>query len=127
MLGRPEGATVAQIAEATDWNSITVRGFLAGLKKNGHGVEATQRIRQVGPNKAGGRGPSRSTPWPVDALRGALTWPLSRGAVAGQPFSTDSRAGVSNSRSDCAHLAQQGAEFVPQSLSMPRNIVSGPG
>ena len=54
MLGRPEGATVAQIAEATDWNSITVRGFLAGLKKNGHGVEATQRIRQVGPNTAGG-------------------------------------------------------------------------
>ena len=56
MLRRPEGATVAQIADATAWNSITVRGFLAGLKKKGYGVEATQRIRQVGPNKAGAKG-----------------------------------------------------------------------
>jgi hypothetical protein len=56
MLRRPEGATVAQIAEATGWNSNTVRGFLAGLKKKGHAVEALERIRQVGPNKTGARG-----------------------------------------------------------------------
>jgi len=56
MLRRPEGATVAQIAEATGWNSNTVRGFLAGLKKKGHAVEVLERIRQVGPNKTGARG-----------------------------------------------------------------------
>jgi predicted transcriptional regulator len=33
MLRRPEGATVAQIAEATGWAQHTVRGFFAGLKK----------------------------------------------------------------------------------------------
>ena len=33
MLRRPEGATVAQIAEATGWAAHTVRGFFAGLKK----------------------------------------------------------------------------------------------
>ncbi len=56
MLRRPEGATVAQIAEATGWNSNTVRGFLAGLKKKGHAVEVLERIRQVGPNKTGAKG-----------------------------------------------------------------------
>ncbi len=56
MLRRPEGATVAQIAEATGWNSNTVRGFLAGLKKKGHAVEVRERIRQVGPNKTGAKG-----------------------------------------------------------------------
>jgi hypothetical protein len=56
MLRRPEGATVAQIAEATGWNNNTVRGFLAGLKKKGHAVEVLERIRQVGPNKEGARG-----------------------------------------------------------------------
>jgi hypothetical protein len=33
MLRRPEGATVAQIAEATGWAQHTVRGFFAGLKR----------------------------------------------------------------------------------------------
>jgi hypothetical protein len=56
MLRRPEGATVTQIAEATAWNSNTVRGFLAGLKKKGHAVEVLERIRQVGPNKTGAKG-----------------------------------------------------------------------
>jgi hypothetical protein len=56
MLRRPEGATVAQIAEATAWNSNTVRGFLAGLKKKGHAVEVKSRERMVGPNKTGAKG-----------------------------------------------------------------------
>jgi len=56
MLRRPEGATVAQIAEATDWAQNTVRGFFAGLKKKGHTVEVRERIRQVGPNKTGAKG-----------------------------------------------------------------------
>ena len=33
MLRRPEGATVAQIAEATCWAQHRARGFFAGLKK----------------------------------------------------------------------------------------------
>jgi len=56
MLRRPEGATVAQIAEATGWVQNTVRGFFAGLKKKGHAVEVRERIRQVGPNKTGAKG-----------------------------------------------------------------------
>ena len=56
MLRRPEGATVAQIAEATGWAAHTVRGFFAGLKKKGHAVEVLERVRQVGPNKEGARG-----------------------------------------------------------------------
>ncbi len=56
MLRRPEGATVAQIAEATGWAPHTVRGFFAGLKKKGHAVEVLERVRQVGPNKEGARG-----------------------------------------------------------------------
>jgi len=56
MLRRPEGATVAQIAEATDWAHHTVRGFFAGLKKKGHAVEVKSRERMVGPNKTGAMG-----------------------------------------------------------------------
>ncbi len=56
LLGRPEGATVAQIAEATAWQTHTVRGFLAGLKKKGITVETLERVRQVGPNKTGAKG-----------------------------------------------------------------------
>ena len=56
MLRRDEGATVAQIAEATGWASHTVRGFLAGLKKKGIQVATLERVRMVGPNKEGARG-----------------------------------------------------------------------
>ena len=56
MLRRPEGATVAQIAEATAWRSHTVRGFLAGLKKKGIQVDVLERVRQVGPGKDGAKG-----------------------------------------------------------------------
>ena len=56
LLRRPEGATVAQIAEATAWLAHTVRGFLAGLKKKGIQVEVLERVRQVGPNRDGAKG-----------------------------------------------------------------------
>jgi len=56
MLRREEGATVAQIAEATGWASHTVRGFLAGLKKKGIQVTNLERVRMVGPNKEGAKG-----------------------------------------------------------------------
>jgi hypothetical protein len=57
MLRRSEGATVAQITEATGWQAHTVRGFFAGLKKrHGIAVEAAERVRQVGPGKEGAKG-----------------------------------------------------------------------
>jgi hypothetical protein len=56
LLRRTEGATVAQIAEATGWASHTVRGFLAGLKKKGIKVETLEKVRMVGPNKEGAKG-----------------------------------------------------------------------
>jgi predicted transcriptional regulator len=57
LLRRPEGATVAQIAEATGWANHTVRGFFAGLKKRqGITVEVLERVRQVGLNKQGAKG-----------------------------------------------------------------------
>ncbi len=56
MLRRLEGATAAQIAEATGWAQHTVRGFFACLKKRGHAVEVRERVRQVGPSKTGAKG-----------------------------------------------------------------------
>jgi hypothetical protein len=57
MLRRAEGATVAQITEATGWAQHTVREFFARLKKRqGINVEIAERIRQVGPNKQGDKG-----------------------------------------------------------------------
>ena len=57
LLRRQEGATIAQICEATGWQQHTVRGFFAGLKKRqGIEVQVLERVRQVGPNKEGARG-----------------------------------------------------------------------
>ena len=56
LLRRPQGATVAQIAEATGWAHHTVRGFFAGLKKRSIEVSVLERVRQIGPNKAGAKG-----------------------------------------------------------------------
>nr|WP_232478953.1 DUF3489 domain-containing protein [Roseomonas rosulenta] len=56
LLRRPEGATVAQVAEATGWAQHTVRGFFAGLKKKGIEVTVLERVRQVGPKQEGARG-----------------------------------------------------------------------
>jgi hypothetical protein len=56
LLRRPEGTTVAQIAEAMNWAPHTVRGFFAGLKKKGMNLEVLERVRQVGPNKVGAKG-----------------------------------------------------------------------
>jgi hypothetical protein len=55
-LRRTEGATIAQVIEATGWTQHTVRGFLAGLKKKGHAVEVLERVRQVGPGAQGAKG-----------------------------------------------------------------------
>jgi hypothetical protein len=41
MLSRREGATIAQIVEATEWRSHTVRGFFAGALKKKLGLNVT--------------------------------------------------------------------------------------
>jgi hypothetical protein len=41
MLRRKQGATIAQIVEATGWRSHTVRGFFAGALKRKLGLEVT--------------------------------------------------------------------------------------
>ncbi len=56
LLKQPEGTTVAQVCEATGWTKDTARGFFVGLKKKGIRVEAVEKVRSVGPNRAGGRG-----------------------------------------------------------------------
>jgi len=57
LLRRAEGATIAQIMEATGWQQHTVWGFFAGLKKHqGIEVRVLARIRKVGPNKTGAKG-----------------------------------------------------------------------
>jgi len=56
MLGREDGASGPQVAEAMGWAPHTVRGFLAGLAKKGLKVEVLERVREVGPNKAGAKG-----------------------------------------------------------------------
>ena len=56
LLRRPEGATIAQIADATGWQQHTVRGFLAGLNKKGITVGVLERVRQVGPGSQGAKG-----------------------------------------------------------------------
>ena len=56
LLRRPEGATVAQVADATGWARHTVHGFLAGVRKAGTPVEVLERVRQVGPGRQGAVG-----------------------------------------------------------------------
>jgi hypothetical protein len=43
MLRRPEGATVAEIVEATEWASHTTRGFMAGALKKKLGLTITSQ------------------------------------------------------------------------------------
>ncbi|MBF0424002.1 MAG: DUF3489 domain-containing protein, partial [Magnetococcales bacterium] len=56
MLKRPEGATTAQIAEATGWQPHSIRGFLSIAKKKLGLDISTNRVRMVGPNKQGSPG-----------------------------------------------------------------------
>jgi hypothetical protein len=55
MLRRPEGATIAEIVEATSWAAHSVRGFMAGAlkKKLGMAIESTKdaargRVYRIG-------------------------------------------------------------------------------
>jgi hypothetical protein len=47
LLQRPEGATIAQLMEATNWQSHTCRGTLAGSLKKRLGLSITS-IKEVG-------------------------------------------------------------------------------
>jgi predicted ArsR family transcriptional regulator len=67
LLRRPAGATVAQIAETTGWQTHTVRGFFAGLKKRqGITIEVAERVRPVGLGKERAKG-SYTVCWIADA------------------------------------------------------------
>ena len=50
MLKRPEGATIAQICEATGWQQHTVRGTFAGAFKNKLGLEITS-VKEPGQDR----------------------------------------------------------------------------
>ena len=56
LLRRPEGATIADVMSATEWQQHTVRGFLAGLKNRGLEITVLDRVRQVGSGRAGAKG-----------------------------------------------------------------------
>lgn len=43
LLARPDGATLAELIEATGWLPHTTRAALTGLRKKGHAVERTKR------------------------------------------------------------------------------------
>ncbi len=66
-LRRPEGGTVAQIANATGWAQHTVRGFFAGLKKKVYPVEVKSRERMGRPNKTRAKGSFTITLWRSEA------------------------------------------------------------
>ena len=48
LLSRPEGATLAQITEATGWQTHTTRGFLAGAVKKRLGLHLTSHKPEGG-------------------------------------------------------------------------------
>jgi DNA-binding transcriptional regulator PaaX len=43
LLGRPNGATLAELVDATGWLPHTTRAALTGLRKKGHVVEKSKR------------------------------------------------------------------------------------
>ena len=48
MLKRPEGATIKQVCEATEWQAHTVRGTFAGAFKKKHGLTITSEKTEGG-------------------------------------------------------------------------------
>jgi hypothetical protein len=43
LLSREEGASLAELVEATNWLPHTTRAALAGLRKKGHAIECRKR------------------------------------------------------------------------------------
>ena len=50
MLKRPEGATIAQICEATNWQAHTVRGTFAGAFKKKLGLDISS-VKDIGADR----------------------------------------------------------------------------
>lgn len=46
LLGRPKGASVAQLQNATDWQAHSIRAALTGLRKKGHEIERSGKDRK---------------------------------------------------------------------------------
>lgn len=44
LLGRSSGATVQELAAATDWQQHSVRGFLSGALKRKRGLDVTSKV-----------------------------------------------------------------------------------
>jgi len=44
MLQRSQGATITEIAAATQWRSHTVRGAMSGALKKRHGLKITSKV-----------------------------------------------------------------------------------
>jgi hypothetical protein len=47
MIGRPKGATLAEIQKATDWEAHSVRGFLSTAAKNTASRSSLPRPRRA--------------------------------------------------------------------------------
>jgi DNA-binding IclR family transcriptional regulator len=43
LLQREQGATLAELAQATDWQPHTTRAMLTGLRRKGHAIERRKR------------------------------------------------------------------------------------
>lgn len=43
LLRREEGSTLAELVDATSWQSHTARAMLTGLRKKGHAIERRKR------------------------------------------------------------------------------------
>jgi DNA-binding IclR family transcriptional regulator len=43
LLQREQGATLAELVEATDWQPHTTRAMLTGLRRKGHMIERRKR------------------------------------------------------------------------------------
>ena len=48
ILRRPEGATIAQVIEATGWQAHTLRGAISGALKKKRGLEVTSEKNEDG-------------------------------------------------------------------------------
>lgn len=47
LLQRTEGATLAELVEATGWLPHTTRAALTGVRKKGHAVEKSKRCEET--------------------------------------------------------------------------------